>query len=567
MASGITIPIDGSTRGLEDALRDAQGEINGFSRRISGTLKGIAAGFIAGFAGREIAGFLGDSITSASDLEEAGSKAAQIFGDAMAAELQSFASSADTGLGLSQQQALDAASTFGVLGKSAGLTGGDLLGFSEDFVQLAADMASFNNTSPEEAIQAIGAGLRGESEPLRRFGVLLDQAALEARALEEGIWDGEGALTSQEKAMAAAAEIMAQTTDQQGDFARTSDGLASQTKILQAQFANLQAEIGQKLLPVAVAFATWLNNEGLPALQRFGGWLQDNIPPILQAVGAWWERHRDTIVRTLEIIWVTVQEIWNQIKPFIVTAMEGIAAFLRIIGGIIRGDWDAVWDGIKAFFSSWWEQIKNLVSNQVGLVKDLLGLGWDAIKLITGLAWDAVKKLVKEAWGELKDAVSTGIEEVVAFMIELPGLILSALGDLGTLLYDAGADVMRGLIEGIKSKIGEVKDLITGLAGDIASSFASALGIGSPSRVFIELGEDVLAGLDIGLRNGGPNVTGRMTNLAAALRTPFAYDEAAALRRQTIHTTVMVPDGRVLGETVVEHWNHSGGAPLLLRGR
>jgi hypothetical protein len=105
-------------------------------------------------------------------------------------------------------------------------------------------MASFNNSSPQEAIEAIGAGLRGEAEPLRRFGVLLDDATLKARALEEGIWDGEGALTGQERALAASAEIMAQTTDQQGDFARTSGGLANQTKILQAQFANLQNEIG-----------------------------------------------------------------------------------------------------------------------------------------------------------------------------------------------------------------------------------------------------------------------------------------------------------------------------------
>jgi phage-related tail protein len=132
--------------------------------------------------------------------------------------------------------------------------GEDLAVFSNDFTTLATDLASFNNTSPEEAVQAIGAALRGEAEPLRRFGVLLNDATLKQEALTLGIYDGKGALTAQQKILAAQAAIYKQTTDAQGDFLRTSEGLANSQRTLSAEFANLQAQLGQKLLPLMEEF-------------------------------------------------------------------------------------------------------------------------------------------------------------------------------------------------------------------------------------------------------------------------------------------------------------------------
>jgi hypothetical protein len=155
---------------------------------------------------------------------------------------------------------LDAAGAFGTFGKAAGLGGQDLATFSNDFTALATDLASFNNTSPEEAVQAIGAALRGEAEPLRRFGVLLNDATLKQEALNLGIYDGKGALTAQQKILAAQSAIYKQTTDAQGDFLRTSDGLANSQRTLSAEFANIQAQLGQKLLPLMEDFTRSLLN-------------------------------------------------------------------------------------------------------------------------------------------------------------------------------------------------------------------------------------------------------------------------------------------------------------------
>lgn len=212
------------------------------------SFKKFAESAVFAKATQVIAGFAKDAIGAASDMAEATSKSEVIFGEGATA-VQQYAEGAARSIGLSSLAALDASSTFAVFGKSAGLAGTDLTVFSTDLTTLAADMASFSNTSPEQAIEAIGAALRGESEPIRSYGVLLDDATLKARAMELGIYDGVGALTAQQRVLAAQKEILVQTGDAQGDFARTSDGLANSTKTLQADFENMKVKVGSSLVP------------------------------------------------------------------------------------------------------------------------------------------------------------------------------------------------------------------------------------------------------------------------------------------------------------------------------
>lgn len=204
-----------------------------------------------------IAAVIKPAIDAASNMQESMSKVNVIFGKG-AKSVNDFAATAARQLGQSKQSVLDAAGAFGTFGKAAGLSGEDLAVFSNDFTTLATDLASFNNTTPEEAVLAIGAALRGEAEPLRRFGVLLDDATLRQEALNLGISDGKKALTSSQKILAAQSAIYKQTGDAQGDFLRTSDGLANSQRSLKAEFANLQAELGMKLLPKMQEFTKQL---------------------------------------------------------------------------------------------------------------------------------------------------------------------------------------------------------------------------------------------------------------------------------------------------------------------
>jgi hypothetical protein len=236
---------------------------------------------------------LKSSITAASNLQETVGKVNVVFGKS-ASSIESFAKSASTTFGQSKQQAMDAAATFAVFGKSAGLAGDDLVKFSTEFVTLASDMASFSNTTPEEAIQSLGAALRGESEPIRKYGVLLDDATLKARASTMGIYKGTGALTAQQKVLAAQAEIMNQTQLAQGDFARTQDGLANSTRTLNAQLSDLSSTVGSKLLPVVTDYtkaASKVAQATIGAEGQTSGWtnklfeLVTRVLPATQAIG------------------------------------------------------------------------------------------------------------------------------------------------------------------------------------------------------------------------------------------------------------------------------------------
>jgi hypothetical protein len=279
----LTIKLGANIKEFEQEMKKASNKTSEFGSRSEAAFakvgKALAIGAAA--AGAFAVKFGVEAVKAASDLEETVAKVGQIFGDS-GAEVEKFAQTAAVSLGQSKQQALDASATFAIFGKAAGLAGSDLVDFSTDFTVLASDLASFNNTSPEQAIQAIGSALRGEAEPLRQYGVLLNDATLKQAALELGIiTTTKEALTPQQKVLAAQKVIYEQTADAQGDFERTSDGLANQSKILKARLEDISTEIGTALLPIVTDLAVFFGDEVIPIIEKFGSFLtQDLIPQI-----------------------------------------------------------------------------------------------------------------------------------------------------------------------------------------------------------------------------------------------------------------------------------------------
>jgi len=243
----VTLVLDAVDKGMGKSLDQAGDKAEKSSGRMARASKGAQLALVAMGAGAIAMGK--DAIGSASDLQETISKSSVVLGSA-AGSVQEWSKTSATSLGQSRQQALDAATSFAAFGKSAGLTGKDLGKFSTDMVTLTSDMASFSNTSPEEAIEAVGAALRGETEPIRKYNVLLDDATLRNEALTLGlIKNTKTALTPQQKVLAAQSQILKQTKDAQGDFGRTAENAANRQKILTARISDAKAKIGSGLLP------------------------------------------------------------------------------------------------------------------------------------------------------------------------------------------------------------------------------------------------------------------------------------------------------------------------------
>jgi hypothetical protein len=201
------------------------------------------------------------------------SKVGVVFGEA-ADQVLEFGDNATESMGASKLEALAAAGTFGNLLRAVGLAEGKSAEMSTTMVQLAGDMASFNNVPVAQALDAIRSGLVGETEPLKNFGVNLNEAALKAEAMNLGLSDSKGVLDASAKAQAAYSLIMKATTLQQGDFARTSDSLANQQRTLSAEFANAKAKIGEALLPAMVSLVG-AGRDLIPALEGVGSTVAD----------------------------------------------------------------------------------------------------------------------------------------------------------------------------------------------------------------------------------------------------------------------------------------------------
>ena len=164
-------------------------------------------------------------------------------------------------------------------------------------IQLAADVGSFNNADPAEVIEAMGAALRGESEPMRRFGVLIDEAAIKTKGLELGVDASKTAIDKAGRAQAIYALMIEQTSAAQGDFARTSDGLANQQRINAARLEDAMTRLGEKLKPIAEAI--------LPMLADAVIGLVDGITQVADGIGEWVQDNQDlvdTLVDTARII-------------------------------------------------------------------------------------------------------------------------------------------------------------------------------------------------------------------------------------------------------------------------
>jgi hypothetical protein len=241
-----------------DKIRDKFGALQkqgakGFAIGVGAAVTTKALDLMGSAASRAVQ-FVGDSIQAASSLAESQSKVNVVFGQS-AAEITKWADTASDAFGQSKQQALEAAGTYGNLFQAFGVGQQEATKMSKSLVELAADLASFNNTSVDDALLALRSGLSGETEPLKRYGIALSDARLRQELLAQGMTDLGATLTPLQKSTAAYALIMKDSSLAQGDFARTSDGLANKQRILEAKLADLSAEIGTKLLPLMTDLA------------------------------------------------------------------------------------------------------------------------------------------------------------------------------------------------------------------------------------------------------------------------------------------------------------------------
>ncbi len=401
-------------------LNQTERRTNKFGTAVGASFGGLRfAAFGAASAATGAAGIITKAfVDTAADIGESTSKIRTILGRDASRTIEHFAKTSADSFGLSRAAALEAAGGFAGMFDLMGKSAPEAAKMSVRMTKLAADMASFNNASPEEALTALQSGLRGEAEPLRRFNVLLDDATLRQQAVRDGlIKTTKDALTPQQKAMAAYGVILAQTGKQQGDFERTSGGLPNLMRRVRAQVSDAGAALGERLLPHV--------RDGAVAVNR---WMRE------------WDRGRGPLqaaengIRAVgSVIGATIDEIRGGIafvrrNQTAFEALAGAAAGLLVVRTVTR-----LFAAFRAaLVAATLAQMRlNLAmrANPIGIVVTVLAALAGAL-VVAYKRSDTFREKVDEAFRKIKSAAG----DAIAFILRMLDRYLGGLSTLATVM-------------------------------------------------------------------------------------------------------------------------------------
>ncbi|WP_426319941.1 hypothetical protein [Microbacterium sp. E-13] len=424
--------------GKEGGKAAAGGFVSGFGKTLLGAsaVAGLSLG-IGALIGNAMQA-IGDGLSNASSFEQISSAVEDVF-EGSAGTIQKFAKASAKSIGLSSLSALNGATDLGLMGKAAGLTGDDLAEFSTDLLGLAADMAAFRDVPIEQAIGAIGSAFRGEMEPIRVFGVQLDDAALKAKALELGIYDGNGALTAQQKTLAANASLWQQTAVMQGQAAQEAESMAGKQAILAAQWENISVRLGQAFMPVAEEVVDWMTADMIPALEDFTDWL--NAPDTQQGI---------------KDLGTGVKETGNFLRDYFVAPLSDSFGAAQGLVQYLNGDLN--FDEFKAKLvelPGFWGMVFRAAEETGTKVGSAVGtMIWHVTQFANGV----------------RDNVTTAVGWFLSIPDRITGLFVGA----GSWLYNSGRAVIQGFVDGIDSMFRPVGDAVSGVLGFVKGFFPNS---------------------------------------------------------------------------------------------
>lgn len=270
--------LDGVINSLGQKLGDMVGGSLGSA--LGGALGGAIGGAIGNLVAdglTQAAGALVDfgkeSISLASDLEEVQNVVDVTF-TTMSGDVNQFAQDAMRSAGLSETAAKKYTGTFGTMAKSLGFSEKASYAMSTSLTQLTGDISSFYNLDHEEAARKLSAVFTGETESLKELGIVMTQTALDSYAMEQGFGKTTSEMTEQEKVALRYQYVLDGLNDAVGDYSRTSDSWANQTKLLSQQWDQLKTSIGAILIEVLNPLVSVLNTLVLPVLNLFADGLE-----------------------------------------------------------------------------------------------------------------------------------------------------------------------------------------------------------------------------------------------------------------------------------------------------
>jgi hypothetical protein len=520
MANTVTIDIVADTRKLVQGVSTANQQLSSLQKSVSKVGNITAAAGALAVAGRgfaDIARFTAGAVKESINLADSIDAVRMTLNDKKAfKDFSTFLNTTSTQLGLSKTNASAFGAQLAGIGYGAGIGGKELEKFTEKSLGLAVDLRSKFGGSLEEALTAVKSALTGELTPLKKYGVALSDATMKQYGLQKGlIKTTKGALTPQQKTLIAYEMLLdSKVNGSVGNFADTTGSAANQLQILNAQIDDAKTTLGNAFLPGLTTVVTFINTEVLPALKGLPDPIKAFIgvavglgvvaAPVIIAAAAF---------GALGISLGTVAAaVWAIAAP--VLLVIAVIAALVAVGVLLYQNWDTIkeyasklWNGIKEFFSpiatfikdvftAAWEGIKPWLQLVVGIVAIIISLFLTPfVKLFQGLA-GIVKKAFELAAGPFTWFLGK-LKEFIGYVgKQWGGFIKGFVG--------IGASIVKGLWSGISSLGTWLRDKFFKFFGDLIPGWVKKmLGIKSPSKVFVEFGQQIVKGLAIGMNPTG----------------------------------------------------------------
>jgi phage-related protein len=474
-SSVINVLVNADPRKFVAGMKDAEGALGklGGAAKNAAKMVGLAAGAFAGATA-----VLGKkAVDAASDFGESVNAVNVVFGEASEGILK-LADDSARAVGLSSTEFNGFAVQFAGFTKQIAGSEGDIVEVTDELTTRIADFASVMNLDVPEAAAVFQSTLAGQTEPIRRFGIDMSAAAIEAFALEQGIWDGIGTMTESEKVMARYEKILEDTSAMSGDFANTSDSLANMQRILGAEFENAQVKLGQFLLPAVEDLVSILLERGIPALNDFidyiGPKLETSIEDTRTALARVRDRYsevRDAADEMAASIRDRVTVEFERGKKFVEEYNDELALAAGAIGGI-AGALIAYQTAVTTARTA-----TGLLTIATTLLNIAMGLNpfvliFVAIAALVGLLvvayykFESVRDIVHAVW----DAIKTAAEVVWEFVQTAWAALLEAL-DLIKPAIDTVVELFYIVRDAISSAISDAVDAVKQNLGPLAGWF------------------------------------------------------------------------------------------------
>lgn len=283
------------------------------------------------------------------------------------------------------------------------------------------------------------------------------------------------------------------------------------------QFATLAAQMLPVLLPLLSQVATMVAGVLVQALQLLAPLLPPLAAAFLQVVQAVMPLV-PVVLQIVSDLLPPLSSLLGAVVPIIVSLAEVFATLVPAVVPFVQLLADVAIPIISGLLDTV-TRVMNAIRPIIdGAMKYVRGVIETVMGLITGdwsRAWNGIKTALSGAWEAIKAGVRAGIDVLLGLFVDLPRALLGAIGDAAAWLFDVGKNIVSGLIRGLGSLAGAIKEKLLGMVRAAWNAVLNFFGISSPSRLAMQAGVHIGQGMVLGVDKMGDKVNRAMLDMVS----------------------------------------------------